>query len=39
MSDEVEVVVDGGPETVVRIVNFGDELEGVGRTERKLNEG
>lgn len=37
--DEVEVVVDGGPEVVVRIDSFGDELDGVGSSETKLNEG
>ena len=37
--DEVEVVVDGGPERVVRIDSFGDELDGVGNSETKLNEG
>lgn len=39
IKDEVDVVVDGGPATVVRTVSLGDELDGVGRSERNVNEG
>ncbi len=36
---EVEVDVDGGPESVVRIDNRGVEEFGAGRRETKVNDG
>lgn len=39
MMDEVEVVVDGGPERAVRIVNFGAAPPDPGRVDMNVKLG